>query len=301
MQSPELLRIIAIGLALVGAIALAIGSQFQNDAVTRHHTPAIARFSSLKPKQLLDLIRRPRWQIGASLLGLAVIFQLAALSLAPLMVVQPIGAVALIITALMNAASYKYSLNRVTWLAIIITLSGVLLFVAVSSRYAAEGEMSDSRLLQVVALLAAALATFGVLFWFSSGRVKPLNYVFGAGVLFGFVASLAKVVLGRIAQLDFDLLTLAAIIALGLAAFLGGWFVQNAYASGPPDLVIAGLTVIDPVIAVLIAILVLGEAEAAGFGALAGLALAGSVAAVGIVLLSRFHPELRGSSSGKSR
>ena len=36
---------------------------------------------------------------------------------------------------------------------------------------------------------------------------------------------------------------------------------QTAYAVGPPDLVIAGLTVVDPIVAVGIGVLVLGEAQ----------------------------------------
>ncbi len=40
--------------------------------------------------------------------------------------------------------------------------------------------------------------------------------------------------------------TLLAILAAG---GLGSWFVQSAYSGGPPDLVIAGLTVIDPMTA----------------------------------------------------
>jgi drug/metabolite transporter (DMT)-like permease len=294
MQSPELLRMAAIGLAFLGAIALALGAQFQNDAVTKHHTPKISRFTSLKPLQLLELARRPKWLAGSALLALAIALQLGALSLAPLMVVQPVGAVALVITALLNAATYKFKLNRVSWVAIAITLTGVLLFIFTAATHATESEMSDEKLVQVVSLLALALAVFAGLFWFTRGRVKPLNYIFGAGVLFGFVASLAKVVLGRIAQLDFDLLTLAALLSLGLAAALGGWFVQNAYASGPPDLVIAGLTVVDPVVAVLIAIFVLGEAATAGVSVLVGLTIAGAVAAVGVLMLSKYHPELRG-------
>ena len=50
---------------------------------------------------------------------------------------------------------------------------------------------------------------------------------------------------------------------VGLAAAgLGGFYlVQTAYAVGPPDLVIAGLTVVDPIVAVGIGVIVLGEAQ----------------------------------------
>lgn len=295
MSSEEFLRLLAIGLAVCGAIFLALGAQFQNDAVTKHHAPDQPRVGSLHIRQVLDLLRRPRWLTGTTFLGLAILFQLGALTFAPLIVVQPIGALALIITSLLNARIYKVRIDYKTLLAIAITTLGVGGFVVAASQSAIEVEMSNSKLLQVVGVLFALLAVFGVLFFRSKGKVSALHYIFGAGILYGFVASLAKVVIGRITQADYDLLTLLAVGALIGATALGGWFVQNAYASGPPDLVIAGLTVIDPAVAVGIAIVILGEAEGASILQLAGFSVAGAVAIAGVFMLARVHPQLTDS------
>lgn len=292
MSSPEFLRLLAIGLAVAGAVFLALGAQFQNDAVTKHHAPHQPRVGSLHIRQVLDLLKRPRWLTGTTFLLLAIMFQLAALTFAPLIVVQPIGALALIITSLLNARIYKVRINKRTLAAIGITTLGVGGFVVAASRSAIEVEMSDSKLLQVVGVLFALLVVFGLLFFRSRGNVSALHYIFGAGVLYGFVASLAKVVIGRIGQADYDLLTLLAVGALVGATALGGWFVQNAYASGPPDLVIAGLTVIDPAVAVGIAIVILGEAQDASIFELTGFGVAGAVAMAGVFMLARVHPQL---------
>ena len=103
-----------------------------------------------------------------------------------------------------------------------------------------------------------------------------------------------------------------AAIMIVVAAALGGWMVQCAYSCGPPDLVIAGLTVVDPMVGVALGLVVLGEAGAGFTGALgAVMGLAGLVAIVGVVLLSRYHPEVvtrraaarngtRGQGSGTS-
>ena len=292
MFSPEIVRAFAIGLAVIGAIFLSLGAQFQNDAVTKHHAPSRPRPGSLSLKQIADLLRRPRWLTGTSFLVLAILFQLSALALAPLIVVQPIGAIALIMTSLLNAKIYRLRLNLSTFLAIALTTLGVGGFVAVAASSAVAVEMSNEKLLQVVGILFLLLLMFGALFWRSMGRVGALQYIFGAGVLYGFVASLAKVVIQRILQQDYDLLTLLALISLVGATVLGGWFVQNAYASGPPDLVIAGLTVIDPAVAVMIGIAILGEAEAASLGQMFGYAVAGIVAISGVLALNKFHPQL---------
>jgi hypothetical protein len=290
--SPEIVRAFAIGLAVIGAIFLSLGAQFQNDAVTKHHAPSRPRPGSLSLKQIADLLRRPRWLTGTSFLVLAILFQLSALALAPLIVVQPIGAIALIMTSLLNARIYRVRLNTSTFVAIALTTIGVGGFVAVAASSAVAVEMSNEKLLQVVGILFVLLLMFGLLFWRSKGKVGALQYIFGAGVLYGFVASLAKVVIQRILQEDYDLLTLLALISLVGATVLGGWFVQNAYASGPPDLVIAGLTVIDPAVAVMIGIAILGEAEASSLGQVFSYALAGIIAISGVLALNRFHPQL---------
>jgi drug/metabolite transporter (DMT)-like permease len=292
LSSPEFLRLLAIGLAICGAIFLALGAQFQNDAVTKHHAPDQPRVGSLHIRQVLDLLRRPRWLTGTTFLLLAIVFQLAALTFAPLIVVQPIGAIALIITSLLNARIYKVRIDAKTFAAIAITTAGVGGFVVAASSSATEVEMSNSKLLQVVGVLVALLVVFGLLFFRTKGKASALHYIFGAGVLYGFVASLAKVVIVRVTQGDYDLLTLLALAALVGATALGGWFVQNAYASGPPDLVIAGLTVIDPAVAVGIAIFILGEAEGANFLEIAGFSVAGVVAMAGVFMLARVHPQL---------
>ena len=289
---PEIIRPIAILLAVFGAVFLSLGAQFQNDAVTQHHAPRQLKLGSLRLGQVLDLLRRPRWLTGTSFLVLAVVFQLGALALAPLIVVQPIGAIALIITSFMNAKIHKIRLDFKTMTAIGVTTLGVGGFVVFAASSATVVEMSDAKLLQVVGILFALLLVFGGLFYFSKGKVSALNWIFGAGVLYGFVASLAKVVITRLYQADFNLLTLLAAVALIGATLLGGWFVQNAYASGPPDLVIAGLTVIDPAVAVGIAIVILGEAASAQILQILGFGLSGLVAVAGVLMLAKVHPQL---------
>jgi len=284
-------RILAIGLAVMGAVFLSLGAQFQNDAVAREQGAPV-KAGGLAVRQIVSLLARPKWLLGTSFLGLAILSQLAALSLAPLIVVQPVGVIALIMTSLLNARIYEVRLDIKTLASIAITTLGVGAFVVFAAGSAIETQMSDAKLLIVVGILVLLLAVFALLFYFSKGQVGPLNYIFGAGVLYGFVASLAKVVLVRVQQQDFDWLTLLALVALLGATALGGWFVQNAYASGPPDLVIAGLTVVDPAVAIAIAIVILGEASEAGIVQILGFVASGIVAAVGVVMLARVHPQL---------
>ena len=292
MGPSEGFRSLAVLLAVAAAVALAYGAHFQNAAVVADSTKKVKTKGGLSLKQLLALISRPQWLSGTAFMGAGIVLQLAALTLAPLIVVQPIGAVALVITSLLNARSTKTRISRPTLIAVTFCTVGIAAFVAMASGVAHETVLNDDRLREVLGILLTILVIFGVLFFTIGKRMQALTYVAGAGVLYGFVATLAKVVIQRIYQQQFELLTILCLVALIGAVSLGGWFVQNAYSSGPPDLVIAGLTVIDPLVAVSIGIVVLGEAKDAGFLTILGWLISAVVAMIGVYLLSKVHPEL---------
>jgi drug/metabolite transporter (DMT)-like permease len=287
-------RAIAIILSLLAAVFLAFGAQFQNDSVTKNATKASGEKRGVGFKHLLSLAKNPRWLSGMSFLVLGALCQIAALTMAPLIVVQPIGALALVITALLNARSTKQRINKATWAAIALCSGGIATFVAFATQIADDQkELSDSNLVVILAILVILLLVLGVVFLVQRHHMNALTFIIGAGVLYGILATLVKSVIQRIQQSHFEWLTIACLVAAILAMALGGWFVQNAYASGPPDLVIAGLTVIDPMIAVSIGIAVLGEASKADPVIMTIFVVAGVAATVGVWLLSHVHPELQ--------
>jgi hypothetical protein len=286
------LRWLAIVLAVLAAVALAFGAQLQNDSVVKAAAVKKKGRGSLSFKQLFTLWARPRWVSGMGLMVLGIVLQLAALSLAPLIVVQPIGAIALVITSILNSKINKVKLNQQSIMAVALCTFGIAGFVTMATGVAREVVLTDDRLREILFVLLAILAIFGMLFAFLSKHVNAFTYIIGAGVLYGFVATLAKVVIQRTYQAQFEWLTVFCLLGLVLAVALGGWFVQNAYASGPPDLVIAGLTVIDPLVAVSIGIVILGEAQTASGLTIFGFGLTAAVAVVGVWWLSRVHPEL---------
>jgi drug/metabolite transporter (DMT)-like permease len=292
------LQAVGIPIALVGAIFLALGAQFQHRGVTTVERQSEGQSTSgLSIRQLLALLRRPSWVIGTLMLGLAVVFQLTSLTFAPLIVVQPLGAVALVITSIVNARVSKVRLTRESIRAISFCIVGVALFVTIATFTAKSKPISERELITVLLLLAAITVIFSLLFGFLRKKFKAIIYIVGAGVLYGFVATLAKVVIDRIHTIidyganGFEWLTILCVVALLAATALGGYFVQTAYSSGPPDLVIAGLTVIDPIVAVTIGIVVLGEADGAPWFAVIAFVVAGALAVYGVFQLSKYHPQ----------
>ena len=288
-QDPR--QVLGIFIALVGAVFMSVGAQLQHRGVVKVEKSTAHSDSGLNVKQLGLLIARPSWVLGTSMLGLAILLQLISLSLAPLIVVQPLGAVALVITSIINARVTHKGLNRASIIAVSMCVGGVGLFVTIAAFTAIDKPVQTDDLIIILIILAVVLLVFAAAFIFLRRRFKALFYILGAGVLYGFVATLAKVVINRVQNGNFEWLTFVCLLGLLLAAGLGAYFVQNAYSSGPPDLVIAGLTVVDPLVAVTIGIVVLGEASQAPLWAMIAFAVAGVIAIWGVFLLSRVHPQ----------
>jgi hypothetical protein len=304
------LKVIAIGLALLSAVALAIGAQLQNDAVGIQKKAALSGRSHVSFRQLLDLLKHPRWITGLAISAFALILQFTALLLAPLILVQPIGAIALVITSVLNARITKTKLNAASMYAIALCTAGLGAFVVMAHQVAVDTEIDDNNLLLILGLAISLIAIFSYIFFSGASKFRPLTFIIGAGVLYGFVATLTKVVIKRLFYQDgfnrmvsgniewaTDSLTVLALLSMLAAAFLGGWFVQNAYASGPPDLVIAGLTVIDPLIAVSIGVVILNEAMNAPWPIMLGFLGSGAMAVMGVYLLSKVHPQVTATAS----
>ncbi|AMG84705.1 multidrug DMT transporter permease [Microbacterium sp. HSID17254] len=294
-QNPGLL--LGIPLALAGAVFMSLGAQYQHRGVEKvERLSGSDGAAGLSLDQLKRLFTRPSWVIGTLMLGLAIVCQLAALVKAPLIVVQPLGAIALVITTLLNARISGHAPTRQSLTAIIACVGGIFLFVFFAAIYATEKEVTDRELFVILAILLVVIIVLGACWLILRHRMRALFYIIGAGILYGFVATLAKVIIKRIEAGQFEWITAVCLLALLSAGAVGAYFVQTAYSSGPPDLVIAGLTVVDPMVAVLIGMLVLGEAAAAPWWVFIIFGVAGGIAVWGVVGLARFHPQVLSES-----
>jgi len=291
---------LGIAIALVGAVFLALGAQFQHKGVeiveARHGSGSK---TGLSVREVLRLASSGWWVLGSLMLGLAILMQLTSLGLAPLIVVQPLGVVALVITALVNARVSKVRLDGGAIRAIVFCVSGIAVFVTIAAIFARETVVGRTQLIVILIVLAVVLVALAVAFLYFRKRSSAIFYILSAGVLYGFVATLAKVVINRVGNElagvteggSFEWLTIVCIVGLLLATALGAYFVQTAYSVGSPDLVIAGLTVVDPLVAVAIGITVLGEASEAPLWALCVWVVAAGLAVYGVFQLAKHHPQ----------
>lgn len=287
--------VLAIGLALAGAVAMAFGVEFQ-------HTAVRARWGAepLQLRSVRRLLRSGRWVGGILMSGGGTAMQAVALALAPVTVVQPIGVIALVITASVNARTHHLRFPRSAVLAIAACTAGVGVFVAVASRVTTDRPVTALQERTVLVVLFAALvvlAGYAVVGRHRRSRRGMLNIVFGA-TLYGCVAVMTRLFSQHVLYGRWDVYAWLLVPAIVAGVLLGGWFVQSAYTKAPPDLVVAGLTVLDPLVAVTLGLTVLWEGSDMTPGALVVLLGCGAVAVAGVVVLSRFHPQAAGRRTG---
>ena len=279
---------VGIVIALIGGIFLALGAQFQHrGVVVVEEKHGSGHKAGLSIPQLWRLVRSPWWALGTLLLGLAILCQLTSLGFAPIIVVQPLGVVALVITSVVNARVTHTKLTRDAIRAITFCVVGIAIFVTVAAFVAQETLIQEKQLVIILIVLGVVLVLLGLAFALFRKRFTAIFYILSAGVLYGFVATLAKVVINRLLNGNFEWLTVGCVAALLAAAALGAYFVQTAYSVGSPDLVIAGLTVVDPLVAVSIGIIVLGEAADAPVWTVFVWIAAAAIAVYGVFQLAR--------------
>ncbi len=292
-RNPAIL--LGIPLALLGAVFMSFGAQYQHRGVMKvERLSGTSGSRGLSGRQLFQLLSRPSWVLGTVMLGLAIACQLGALAFAPLILVQPLGAISLVITTLLNARISGHRPTGASIRSIVACVGGILIFVTIAAFVATEQPISEHELITILVLLAVVLVVLSGLWLVLRRRhgQAALFYIAAAGIIYGFVATLAKVVIKNIQSGDFTWLTILCIVGLLVAVSVGAYFVQTAYSVGPPDLVIAGLTVIDPIVAVLIGLVILQEAATAGVWAIVGFVVAGVVAVYGVFSLTRNHPQI---------
>ncbi|PRW63698.1 hypothetical protein [Actinopolyspora mortivallis] len=283
------MTVFAVLLAALAAFGYAFGARLQHGAV---HDTMSGRGLGIRSQLLL--VRNTRWLFGLICLGSGTALHALALGFAPLSVVQPLGVLALPITVLLNSNDRPggmSTLPRSSILAVVMSGGGVAAFVFLAVRSATPTSVSSEaagtavELVGLIVLLLAAVALV------SRGPVRCVAYATGCAVAYGLVSLLLRAVsqqvtAGRLAEVELWLL-----LVMGVAVLVGGWLVQHAYASGPPDLVVACLTVIDPLVAVGFGIGLLGEADAVGAWTATGEAVCAAVACAGVFALARYHPD----------
>lgn len=279
---------LAIALQVFGSFCFALSAHLQNKAVRREVRHNRGR-ERLKFSQLLRSISDPHWWFGMMFMGISLACQVTALFFAPVSVVQPVGLLAFPWSMLLQARAAKRRIPVFEGSLVVLTVLATMAFTALVSRYAApEGDLVIMKVFLGAIVIYFLAALFGFFGTTGPHAWRSLFWASGGAMFYGLEAALVKSLI-TFAKLDNGLhdpqfwVILAFLIVGSLTA---AWMVQQGYATGQAELVVASMTITSPVIAVCYGIFVLGEGKFFTPLVGVGISLCGAVAIAGVVTLT---------------
>ncbi|CAM4298190.1 hypothetical protein KIPE111705_46825 [Kibdelosporangium persicum] len=273
---------LALVLAIAGAVLNGLGALWQNTAVRGKQSGKLVSLAAL-----LHLLRNRRWLMGQLAVVIGSALHFGALAFAPVTVIQPIGVLGIAVTTVASARRDRSGLSVGTWLSLMAIVLGVGGFTSLAASNAQVTRVSDETAVLIAMIVGLLLMVLGLIGSIGHGLVRCLAFAAGGGVVFGFasvVIRLAALSLEHGNPADFPTGSLiGAILSIPVAV----WFIQQAHASGPPDLVVAALTLADPIVAIGIGYVVLGEGAKTPTIATLAEIVCFLIAAVGILMLPK--------------
>lgn len=291
---------LAISLAVIGSLCNAWASILQHDAVEVTLTKDDDTSRRISVRRMLVLLRTPRWLVGVTMIALGAVFHIVAITLAPITLVQPVGVLAVVFTIVMAARQRRFWPGSRVWLGAVTTIVGLGVFVACASRTIGHGstDLPDSLVSRdlwwAVVVLAVVTVLFAGLGMLGPSWLRCLSWAAACATLFGLASALMRT-LTLLLRVGHGWLTPAVVGVLATMAVAygaGGWLAQQAYASGPPEIVISCLTVLDPLVAVTFGLVVLREGLHIDLVPGVVMALFAALATVGVLVLTRHHPDV---------
>jgi hypothetical protein len=264
-------------IAALAAVLFAVGAVLQHEAAESS--------TSAEGLSWRQLVRRPRWFVGQLATVLGTCLQVAALGLAPVAVVQPVLAVALVVALAIRAVRNRQAPLRLELLGAALTTGGLAVFL-VAAKPASGVRTHAPSSIAVITAVVVSVVLVAVATLLKRGAHGALACGSAAGVAAGIAAVLISVGLTALHEGGW-VHALAGIavwgaVVVAVVAQLGG---QQAYARGSLSWSLPALILLDPVAAIPAAHLLLGERLEHGHAAV--WLPAAAVAAIGVVLLAR--------------
>jgi drug/metabolite transporter (DMT)-like permease len=280
--------------ALGGALCYAVASALQRQA-----TAAEPSHVSLRPRLLLNLLRRPRWLLGTAgdLAGFGLEF--FALSRGPLVVVSPVMVSGLLFALPLGALVDRQQMGRREWRGAVEVVVGLSAFLVVADP--ASGRRGMSGLTWTVVFLGTLVPS--ALLVRAAGPRGPRRAIFLAtatGLVYGLTAALTKASgHGLDAGVD-HLLTRWEPYALLLTGLSSVLLAQSAFHAGPLASSLPVLAVLEPVSGIVIGTLGFGESLSTAGAAPTLEVVALALMGLGVLHLARSELVLGSSSASRA-
>jgi drug/metabolite transporter (DMT)-like permease len=271
--------VIAVLAALGAAGSFAAGGVLQQRAASTR-----PERESLSFRLILDLARDPMWLLGIGFAFLSYALEGLALSLGPLVLVQPLIVTELLFALPISVRWRGMRMSKREWLGTLSVGGGLTLGLVCASPGAGRSSAPDGQWALALGVLAGA-TLIAVLFGKRQrGPLRPSLYALAAALVFGAQAALFKTAVAYFAHGIVPGLTNWEVYAMSVAAILGLVLVQSAYEAGPLAASMPVVDAVDPTVSVILGIALFHEHIRTGPW-LAGITIGAAMLLSGIVLL----------------
>ncbi|MGO4444361.1 DMT family transporter [Mycobacterium sp. 2YAF39] len=246
---------LAILFAFLAALFLAVGI-----VVRQRATMDVPEDQGVSAFMVLTLIRRPLWWAGTAAAVAGFVFQALALSYGSLLLVQPILVSALLFALPLSARLANRRVTRGEWLWAMVLTASLAVFVLLAKTSPGDYEASVPLTAIVALVCTVAVSACVIVAVRNPGWKRAVLLAVAVGVLFGVVAMLTKQVMH---MLTYDgahaVLTTPAPYLLMLIGIIAVLLQQSAFHAGSLQTSVPTMLVLEPVIAVVLGAVVLGE------------------------------------------
>ncbi|MDR7287329.1 drug/metabolite transporter (DMT)-like permease [Mycolicibacterium senegalense] len=241
--------------ALCAAIFAAVGI-----VVRQRATMDVPPEKGVSAVMLRTLLRRKLWWAGTASAVAGYVFQALALGFGSLLLVQPVLVSALLFALPLSARLAHRRVSRAEWLWALLLTGALTVFVALARASTGTYGVSVTTTVIVVVVCSAAVGLCVLAATRSTNWRRAVLLALAVGVMFGVVAVLTKIVMHTIA-VDGVLAVLTTpalylVVALGVIATL---LQQSAFHAGSLQTSVPTMLVLEPVVAVVLGSVVLGE------------------------------------------
>jgi drug/metabolite transporter (DMT)-like permease len=242
-------------LALLAAVFLAIGI-----VVRQRATMDVPAEHGVSTVMFMTLLRRRLWWAGTAAAVAGYVFQALALAKGSLLLVQPILVSALLFALPLSARLAHRRVTNGEWAWAVLLTVALAVFVVLAKTEPGDYEASLPISAVVAVICTAAVMACVIVATRVIGWRRAVLLAVAVGVLFGVVAVLTKLVMHVLTHDGVRaLLTAPVLYLLALLGIVAVFLQQSAFHAGSLQTSVPTMLVLEPVIAVVLGAVVLGE------------------------------------------
>ena len=246
---------LVVAAALASAVFIAIGI-----VVRQRATLDVPEDQGVSAVMIGTLVRRPIWWAGTGSAITGFVFQAIALANGSLLLVAPLLVSALLFALPLSARLAGRTVTRVEWIWASVLTAALAVFVMLARAAPGDYDGSERPAVLVAAVaLTLALCTLPLASRLNGWR-RALLLASAVGMLFGVVAVLTKIVMNIVTEGHAARLLVSPVAyVLALVGVVATLLQQSAFHAGSLQASVPAMLVLEPVVAVLLGQVILGE------------------------------------------